>query len=94
MKYSKAERAHHLAQQSSSGLSMKAYCVAHGINYFTFYGWHREKKKQRLNSSVFVEISAPEAEVKGGMHIYLPNGIRIELHQSLDRRLLKCLCDV
>jgi hypothetical protein len=40
-KYSRQQAAEHVAAQIRSGLTAKAYCERHGINYNTFHSWKR-----------------------------------------------------
>lgn len=101
MKYTKAEKKHHVMQQSASGRTIASYCEEYGIKYQTFYNWRRKYKnaeagKQKASSSrSFVEVTAPRPVMGlGGTNIYLPNGVRLHLDREVDAELLKLLSHV
>src|SRR5690625_5649381 len=87
--YTKAERKHHVVQQSMSDLTIGSYCKKHEINYHTFDNWRRKYKKlaetkdDKSSSRSFLEVKAPRSGISiGKTNIYLPNGVRIQLDRS------------
>jgi len=94
------ERLEHIKQQSESGLTIKAYCAAHGFTFHSFQYWRKKYKRNNSlsdggHNGAFIEVAAPRSSAGGGItSIYLPNGVRIDLGQELDNRLLKLLCHV
>lgn len=94
------ERLEHIKRQSESGMSILAYCAIHGFTYHSFLYWRKKYKRSKSlrddgHTGAFIEVSAPRRTASGGItSIYLPNGVRIDLGQELDNRLLKLLCHV
>ena len=99
--YTKEQRLEHVKQQSESGMTIRAYCERHSVKYHTFMNW-RKKYQNLVSGSIkgdqnhnFIEVVSPRAHAgMGGIYIYFPNGIQIQLDQELDSRLLKLLSDV
>ena len=69
-----------LALQQQSGLSVKSFCVKHGISTATFHNWRQQLKKPAsdLAGSGFAKLAIQEtalpllfAEVKG-IRLYQP----------------------
>lgn len=101
MRYTKAERKRHVMQQTVSGITITSYCEEHSINYHTFQNWRRKyKDAEFVNSETsysgsFLEIMVPKPALGlGGITIFLPNGVRLQLDREVDGELLKLLSHV
>ena len=56
----------HLTAQRQSGLSVKAWCAQHDINYHTFYGWKKKDQAAdlpELPGNHFIEVELPAPKV-------------------------------
>ena len=98
--YTEEQRLAHIKQQSESGLTIQAYCDKYSVNFYSFKNWRKRyvnniKAPDKDSRGTFVEVTAPRAGTGLGLtNIYLPNGVRLQLDQELDDRLLKLLSDV
>jgi hypothetical protein len=48
----------HVRGQASGGLSVRAYCVAHGLQEYSFYWWRRDLARREADpSAAFVPVT-------------------------------------
>ena len=86
---SREEKERLLAQWKESGKTRKQFCEEQGINYGTFATWPRETTQ--VKTAAFKEIKLDRTDNIPFAHIYFPNGIRIELFQSVSSEYLRSL---
>jgi transposase-like protein len=86
----------HLKAQSSSGLSIAAYCRRHGLREHGFYWWRRElarrKTLRREAAAAFVSVTVAAEEPipapEGRIEIVLPGNRRVRVTGPVNRQLL------
>lgn len=83
----------HSASWKESGLTQQAYCIREGISYQRFvYQHNRANSKLKKAPIKFIEaklksVAAPK--VTSGLHMILPNGIRIGFDGEITAALLQ-----
>jgi hypothetical protein len=85
---------HHLQAWQDSGMSQRAYCQKNDLSEYRFSKWKRRLVKDN-DVSRFVRVPLPThlpVPIKRGMlHVYAPNGFRIDINEEFDSGLLKKL---
>jgi hypothetical protein len=89
----------HVRGQARGGLSVRAYCSAHGLQEYSFYWWRRELARREANPpAVFVPVTVaaetPAPASVGEMEIVLPGDRRVRVLGSVDKRMLADVLDV
>ena len=88
---------HHIQAWQDSGLSQRAYCQKNNLKEYRFSHWKSRLTKDNV-ASRFVRVPLPShlpVPIKRGvLHVYSPNGFRIEVNEDFDPRLLKKLLAV
>ena len=80
-----------LARWKRSGLSVRAFCGAEGLNPMTFYGWRRElgRRDQPQPSFLPVRVLAESTEPSTiGIEVVLANGRSERVSAGFDPRTL------
>ena len=80
-----------LARWKRSGLSVRAFCGAEGLNPMTFYWWRRElgRRDQPQPSFLPVRVLAETTELSTvGIEVVLANGRSVLVSAGLDSRTL------
>ena len=68
----------HIEAQATSGLSGKAYCQQHDLNYNRFCYQKRKEQLGKLQSKAFIPVSVKGSHPPySGLTVTLPNGISI-----------------
>lgn len=87
----------HIQAWQDSALSQRAYCKKNNLSEYRFSKW----KSRLVNDSDaghFVRVSLPAhlpAPIKRGvLHVYAPNGFRVDINEGFDCELLKKLLTV
>lgn len=91
---SKYDWPHHIAQQKSSGLSVKEYCLHAGFSSWSFY-----VNRKKLSSTIFKSTIPSNSEGRSfiplgsfqpcnGISVIFPDGIRIEFHGQQEEEQL------
>ena len=79
-------------EQKSSGLTVAAYCLEHGITEGSFYTWKRRlrqpAKRNRLPKPAFVEVTPQRFGTGGTIDICLRGERRLLARRGFDRDLL------
>ena len=91
----------HLEQRRSSGLTVRAYCRAHGLAETAFHYWQRtiaDRDRQAARSAAPVPAFVPVTVVDGpvavperagaAIDIRLADGHRVRVRSGCDRELL------
>ena len=69
-----------IAQQESSGQSVRAYCRGRGLHEHAFYGWRQRLRKQTAAVKfALVERKPGEAETAPPIELMLANGDRLRM---------------
>lgn len=83
---------HHIQAWQDSGLSQRAYCNKNNLSEYRFSKW----KSRLVNDSDagrFVRVPLPThlpVPIKRGvLHVYAPNGFRVDINEDFDCDLLK-----
>jgi len=95
----KRERAwrQHIAEQRSSGQTIRAYCDARQIRETSFYFWRQEIAKRDRESAAqpnsapaFVPVAVIDTPTTAGapIDIHLADGHRVRIRSGCDRSLL------
>ena len=80
-----------LSEQSSSGLSVPAYCAQQGIGVSLFYQWRRRLSGSGVaTEDGFVQLRplASGASQSSGVSLVSPSGWRVELTAGFDAATL------
>ena len=80
-----------LARWKRSGLSVRAFCRAEGLNALTFYWWRRELERRDQPQPAFlpVHVVAETTEPPtGGIEVVLANGRCLRVGAGFDPRTL------
>jgi len=84
-----------MENQQSSGLNVRAFCLAENINPATYYYW---RKRLRLNENpetpMLVPVSFKNAGRQSGMNqenleLIYPNGVRLSVPQGYEMNLIR-----
>ncbi len=72
-----------IAVWEQSGLTQKAFCEQHALNYYRFGYWRRKYREQIQGDAVqarkgFIPVQYSPERVAGGLSLTLPNGIRVQ----------------
>jgi len=88
---------HHIQAWLISGLSQRAYCQKNGFSEYRFSKWKRRLVKDN-DAARFVRVPLPAhlpVPIKRGvLHVYAPNGFRVDINEEFDCELLKKLLTV
>ena len=85
-----------LAAQSSSGLSVAAFCRRQGIATSLFYGWRQRSRRESSSplADGLLELHAVDRQAASGITMVSEGGWRIELSPDFDtatlQRVLGC----
>jgi len=78
-----------------SGLTQQAYCSREGISYQSFvYQHNRANSKLKKVPITFIEAkikSAAASKGSSGLHVMLPNGVRIGFEGEITAALLEAV---
>jgi transposase-like protein len=79
-----------IAQQESSGQSIRAYCRGGGLHEHAFYGWRQRLRKQSAPVKfALVETKPTEAETAPPIELMLASGDRLRIpHDAATLRLV------
>lgn len=89
-----------IAAQIESGQSIRAFCEERQIKLHVFHYWKQKFGEPRGGSytSRFIDVSHRSHPVPGSPRIHLPNGVKIELGESLESAsvsgFIRSLCGV
>jgi hypothetical protein len=85
----------HLAQQDGSGLTIRDYCLNHGLNEHSFYSWRRmiSERDRRAASATpaflpVAVVDAPAPLNDPSIEIQLGGGRCVRVRNGCDRVLL------
>ena len=88
----------HIQAQQDSGLSQRAYCKKNNISEYRFSKWKSRLVNDDIDEGRFVRVPLPAhlpAPIIGGvLHVYAPNGFRVDINEEFDSGLLKKLLTV
>ena len=80
-----------IARWKRSGLSVRAFCGAEGLNPMTFYWWRRELERRDQPQPAFLPVRVL-AETTGpstvGIEVVLANGRSVRVSAGFDSRTL------
>jgi len=83
---------HQIRTWRTSGLSQRAYCQKNGLSEYRFSKWKRRLVKDNIDSH-FVRVSLPahlpDPIKRCVLHVYAPNGFRVDISEEFDSELLK-----
>lgn len=83
---------HQIQTWRKSGLSQRAYCQKNNISEYRFSKWKSRLVKDKVDSR-FVPVPLPahlpDSIKRGVLHIYAPNGFRVDINEEFDSELLK-----
>jgi len=91
--FTKEQKIAHVTSWQSSGMTQKAYSLAHGLNYSTFKNWLRRYRKNKgsVTSSepgTFIPVTSPTEKNNPGntseIRIDYPNGVTITCTGSVN----------
>jgi len=79
-----------IAQQESSGQSIRAYCRGRGLREHAFYGWRQRLRKQAAPVKfALVETQPTEAEPAPPIELMLASGDRLRIpHDAATLKLV------
>jgi transposase-like protein len=80
-----------IARWKRSGLSVRAFCGAEGLNPMTFYWWRRELRRRDQPQPAFlpVRVLAESTESSTvGIEVVLANGRSVRVSAGFDPRTL------
>jgi transposase-like protein len=78
----------HVANQASSGQSVRAYCRTHSLAEHSFYSWRRRLRKAEQPVRFAVVDTASVTQSAASIHIHLASGDRIEVRSGNDAATL------
>lgn len=88
----------HSESWKTSGLTQQAYCEQEGISYRSFiYQHNRLSSKSKKASLRFIEAKPESVAISSqaaGLHLMLPNGIRIGIGADINPVLLQTVLSV
>lgn len=88
---------HHIQAWRKSGLSQRAYCRKNDLSEYRFSKWKNRLDKDNV-TGCFVRVPLPiqlSVPIKHDvLHVYAPNGFRIDIENDFDSQLLKKLLTV
>ena len=68
-----------IAQQESSGQSIRAYCRGHGLTEHAFYGWRQRLRKQNTPVRFALVETKPAEEAFPPIELILARGDRLRI---------------
>lgn len=80
-----------LARWKRSGLSVRTFCRAEGLNQGTFYWWRRELKRRDQPKPAFLPVRILPERVEsssGGIEVVLANGRSVRVRAGFDPQTL------
>lgn len=95
MKRTSNHRKNHVLKWKQSGLSMKQYCLEHGISYWSFRDWKMKFETDGVQTDAgigFVEVPVALSRAKKEyepIEIVLLNGIRLLVNENSGMEHLK-----
>jgi hypothetical protein len=92
----------HLEQQRSSGVTVRAYCLANALRETSFFYWKKEIARRDREAApaapasvapapAFVPVAvidSPTARTESAIEIRLTGGLRVRVRSGCDRNLL------
>jgi len=88
---------HHIQAWQVSGLSQRAYCHKNDLSEYRFSKWKSRLAKD-TTSCRFIRVPSPThlpVPIKRSvLHVYSPNGFRVEINEDFDSGLLKKILTV
>lgn len=80
----------HVANQASSGQSVRAYCRQHSLAEHSFYSWRRRLRSRTPEQPVRFAVvdTASVTQSAASIHIHLASGDRIEVRSGTDAATL------
>ena len=83
----------HVLKWKQSGLSMKQYCLEHGISYWSFREWKTKFSTEVIDTGIgFVEVPVTLSQPEKGydtIEIVLLSGIKIIVKENTGKDHLK-----
>ena len=86
-----------IRRQQATGMSIRAYCLLHGLHESAFYFWRRTlAERDRQAKPAFVPVKVVDAPAASGsaIDIYLVGGRRVRVRRGCDRELLAALVEL
>jgi len=71
-----------IAQQESSGQSIRAYCRGRGLSEHAFYGWRQRLRKENPPVRFALVETQPVVESAGPIELILASGDRLRIPQD------------
>ena len=60
MRYTPVTIRRHLSGYQRSGLSIRAYCAQHNLNYWTFHYWRKQNSRDSASATIpFLKVDMP-----------------------------------
>ena len=81
----------HIERQRSSGLTVRDYCLDHGLHESAFYFWRRtlaDRDREAGPAFVPVTVVGPTRPAVSPIDIHLADGRRVRVRPGCDRELL------
>ncbi|MGK2862892.1 MAG: IS66 family insertion sequence element accessory protein TnpA [Chitinophagaceae bacterium] len=84
-----------IEEWQQSGLTQKAFCGQHSLEYHTFYYWYKCYRRRQAganeNIASFVKLKIEKPVGVGSVEIYSPGGFRLIFHEPVSATYLKAL---
>ena len=95
-KRNKEEIRQYVERWQQSGKNKTIFCLENNLNYLTFIGWTNPKKKKKKkeilsDESGFVPLKITDASSALFAEIYLSDGTKVCLHQSVPALYLRSI---
>jgi transposase len=87
----------HIAEQQSSGLSIKQFCKERGLTLWTFYDWRKRLREAGPVRFALVERgSRPEASCSShaDLEVVFATGERLHIRRGVDGATLRTVVEV
>ena len=86
-----------LARWKHSGLSVRTFCRAEGLNQGTFYWWRRELKRRDQPKPALLPVrvvAERTASATAGVEVVLANGRSVRVGTGFDSQTLVCVVEL
>jgi len=88
-----AEVATIMENQLSSGLNVRAFCLAENINPASYYSWRR-RLHENTETPMLVPVSFKNTRRQSGINqenleVIYPNGVRLSVPQGCEMNLIR-----
>jgi hypothetical protein len=85
MRYTPVTIRRHLSGYQRSGLSIRAYCAQHNLNYWTFHNWRKRDSNDSASTAIpFLKVDMPATTTASYLELTTASKALIRIPSDLD----------